>query len=82
LPLVFPRFWRFNFDSICYVSQIHYNIKDVQYWFGIDNGEAEHLFFPGIQQPEKYRGVILSHNATREEVASNIRAFLKIKAKK
>lgn len=49
-------------------------------YFDIDGIEAEHLFFPKEQLPEEFGGILLDCDATKEEVASNIRAFVAIKA--
>ena len=51
-------------------------------FFGLTEFECDHLFFPDEQRPEKFGGVKLTMDATRYQVAANIRAFLAIKTGK
>lgn len=46
-----------------------------KYW-GTTEREGNHLFFPNLQNTEKYGGVFLENNATKEQVAFNIREFV------
>ena len=45
-------------------------------WFGISAEQFYHLFVPDRQKIEKYGGKTLNDNATRYEVAANIRIFV------
>lgn len=47
-----------------------------QVFFGLNAYEAGHLFYPMLQEPDFYGGKELSGDATRHEVAANIRAFI------
>ncbi len=55
--------------------------EDAQKFFGLSFGEREHLFDPNQQDLGLFGGQHLGNNATRYEVAANIRAFLEIKAR-
>lgn len=48
------------------------------YWLalGLSPKEDHHLFVPEEQRPQLYGGIILTDDATREEVAANIREFV------
>lgn len=91
-PAVFPSEWRFikNPTKLGHASGLysHYipvidgevSVEDSAItFFGLSSAEDNHLFYPYEQQPELYGGVELTGNATREEVASNIREFVRIK---
>ncbi len=49
--------------------------------FGVKHREYTHLFIPEGQDTSRCGGVYLEGNATRYEVAANIKAFLEIKAR-
>lgn len=83
-PILWPKYWEFsdkstvkligrlgNSDSISSDSSME--------WFDIDTDEENHLFYPNWQHPRKYGGKYLTTYATRQDVAANIRAFIKIK---
>lgn len=50
---------------------------NVQTFFEIDSNQMRHLFYPGDQIPSEYGGMDLGSNATRKQVAANIRAFVR-----
>ena len=84
LPIIFSRIWIFTDDGRVRLKKDPraFGIKlIVGNWFGIDGDEAGHLFFPEKQDTKNYGGKDLSGFATREQVAANIRAFLKLKLK-
>jgi hypothetical protein len=82
-PTVFPRQWKLSGsyhpdprlrrtrkapgDSFC----------DAEYFFGLTGSEAMHLFHPNEQNTDAFGGKHLGESATRRQVASNIRAFIK-----
>lgn len=51
---------------------------DVEAFLGLTEAEARHLFVPNLQRPE-IPGSALDGDATRFEVASNIRKFIRHK---
>lgn len=80
LPIVFPRSWEFDslFVKIKKSNSQSYR-EDLLSWFGLRKLEANHLFYPDVQRVKMFGGKRLYGTATKEQVASNIRAFLKIK---
>jgi hypothetical protein len=79
-PVVFPDDWCFNEGVPCLVG-IDAGPFDGprlsgQNFFDLDRSEFNHLFLPGCQLPNNYGGEYLRPTATRQQVASNIRAFV------
>jgi len=82
LPILHPKSWMF--DNVKGVERVHPVVPwhaQIENWYGIDDPEANHLFCPEDQNTKQYGGANLSKTASRKSVASNIRAFLKIKTK-
>ena len=78
LPFVFPRYWEFKYHNP-YLKGSDTGLSSLglaSEFFGISYEEATHLFIPDLQQPERYGGVHLDANATRQQVADNILKFL------
>ena len=44
--------------------------------FGLSPVETSHLFWPNAQRPDFYGGLRLGEDASKDEVAANIRAFV------
>lgn len=76
-PIAFPEDWTFekNGDPVMKALSTSSATSSMTY-FGIDTDEDDHLFYPGQQDPCRYGGEKLDANATKEEVAANIRAFV------
>jgi hypothetical protein len=88
-PFVFPKYWKFV-DSgvrnervpILKTAKSNAPFYSVEEFFGINGREYDHLFAPLMQQPTLFSGKELGYEAAPEEVASNIREFVKRKEKK
>ncbi len=77
MPAVFPKQIEFNKDGE--VRKVNGPDEDpVNEFFGIDNRMGGHLFVPISQKCISYGGVELSGIATKHQVASNIREFVKL----
>lgn len=81
-PIAFPNDWEFRAgQSVAligskirlYTSESHGAKK----FFGLTHHQADHLFYPEMQDTKLYGGKYLEDDATRHEVASNIRIFVK-----
>lgn len=74
--------WPLHFGPMDYATFNDPNFQTkVSEWFGLTGGESDHLFYPGDQYPKMFGGERLGEDATRYQVASNIRCFLEIKSK-
>jgi hypothetical protein len=79
-PSLFSKDWHFTGsvpELSCYESMGAYESATV--FFGISMDAARHLFSPNDQNTVLYGGKTLGPNASREEVAENIREFIKTK---
>lgn len=76
-PAIWPEEWEWWYNNVGLAKSQAKGIWAAIEWFGISAGAAQHLFYPECQIPSEYGGVWLSTNATAEEVASNIREFVK-----
>lgn len=78
LPYAFPEDFKMDEDRnpLLRRGRSEYESDDQCKWFGIDQQERLHLFFPDEQSPLLFGGTDLSVNATKEQVAANIRAFV------
>ncbi len=83
LPFVFPDEFKIAkyeaIDSVQNISTDERGFNVACSFFKISYGEATHLFFGGAQIPELYGGYFLDDDATREQVAGNILAFIELK---
>lgn len=79
-PIVFPRQWKWDFDSdpILRIGP-RTAFRSAIVFFRLDEDQANHLFIPRRQNPSTYGGVVLEGDATRQQVVSNIRLFIKLK---
>jgi len=57
-------------------------IRSAEIYFGISADQAAHLFIPGGQRPRSFSGKHLEGEATRYQVAANLKAFIDKYAKK
>lgn len=80
-PIIFPKFWHFNemTEPLLRTDDGNDPIRSAMEFFDISRNEAFHLFMPSSQSPHYYGGQYLNGRATKEEVAANIRAFIKVK---
>jgi len=46
-------------------------------FFGLSAEQERHLFMPEAQNPEEFGGTHCGYSASRQQVAANIRAFIK-----
>jgi hypothetical protein len=76
-PTLFRKHWRFYHIGDPIVADNDFPIESAQSFFGLDHGQAKHLFYPLCQNTRIYGGRMLGNKATRRQVASNIRAFIK-----
>jgi len=90
MPLVDPDEWYYSFSEspligqlLPYVRLLNSKLDCIDMcaksYFGISYKELWHLFYPNRQRTEKYGGKQLDNYATADEVAHNIRQFLKRK---
>lgn len=80
LPILFPD--TFIFDERGDPVTTKSSLESIKEFFSINLSELMHLFYPYNQYPEKYGGKSLDGHATKEEVADNIEAFVKIREEK
>ncbi len=86
-PIVFPRQWKFDgdidngFDPVLRRTDCLDSFDNAETFFGINTSESLHLFSPYSQDPGLYGGESLDRDATKEQVANNILAFIKMKEK-
>jgi hypothetical protein len=82
-PIIWPDTFAYGTYNIidCINDTIEYDIENPSrmVFLGLKDDEDEHLFYPDSQTLAMYGGQPLDENATREEVAYNIREFIKIK---
>lgn len=83
-PVVFPEEWEFHpsvydFDAILPgligLEEPHV-IDHAMKFFGLNKGEAYHLFLPRFQDTAKFGGKRLDESVSARKVARNIRIFL------
>jgi len=82
LPMVFDE-WKYQCDGS--IRRLSFNGKsteygpweDVESFFDIDSDASDHLFLPEEQNVAAFGGEYLEVDATRQQVAFNIRAFVK-----
>jgi hypothetical protein len=79
-PGLFPKDWYFS-GPVPRLTGTEYlgAYTSASIYFGISYEAAQHLFSPNDQKPALYGGKILGPDATRYEVAENIREFIKRK---
>lgn len=71
-PIVFPDEWKFDkLGGIVLRSGDDHTV-----FFDITDEQYDHLFLPNDQDCETYGGEELGKDATRYQVAANIRAFI------
>lgn len=80
-PTIFPNDWSFDNEGYPTFGILPRRSGACAY-FGIDLDEVDHLFMPGQQRCESYGGQYLQTLSTKEQVASNIRAFVASKETK
>ncbi len=86
-PIAFPNEWKFGNYGPILISKNDLELNTFNnslIFFNIINKEFIHLFIPSHenlnnQYIDLYGGKVLFGDATKEEVASNIREFVKIK---
>jgi len=76
-PVLWPDQWEWYHDSVVLSEQkgIGPEMSGMR-WFSITLNEYAHLFIPLSQDPAMFGGELLERDATRYEVAANIRAFI------
>ena len=78
-PIVWPEHWQFGPAPVLWGYR--WTLESGIAWFDITADEFSHLFLPHGQYPEDYGGTELGIDATKEQVAANIRAFVAHKEK-
>ena len=81
LPIVFPDHFMFGEDdgaSVPIRKDKHPGdwVDGVRLFFSIDGIEMNHLFYSFLQEPDIYGGYPLHRDATKEQVALNMRIFV------
>ncbi len=82
-PFLFPDKWEFSGCAPILIGgdkSLNPIIFAMEF-FGATKQEASHLFVEDAQETIRYGGQRLFENATKEEVAANIREFVKRKYK-
>lgn len=78
-PIAFPQDWGFSELGTPRLNG-ELNIRDsAMKFFEIESGEFSHLFTPDCQSPDYFGGIHLTLDATKEQVAANLRAFVALK---
>lgn len=80
-PIVWPKDWKFEGNSVYLAAGSCCTECDLRAWFGVSREQCSYLFMPRwCEDRSKYPKLCgmakLPENATRSEVAANIRAFL------
>lgn len=84
-PIVWPKQWHFETytsltsEPFLSTDSTYDTTDDAMKFFDISEDEVMHLFMPAHQQPDLYGGSVLIGKVTKEEVAANIREFVKAK---
>lgn len=79
-PIVWPDDWKFRKYDVGLLSEGGCTpIPAAMVWFCLDGDEVAHLFYPRAQAPERFGGSVLTGEASRYQVATNIREFIKRK---
>lgn len=82
-PVVWPKDWQWNKCGSVSLNGVDGGTRGAVKFFGIRQDEAEHLFIPYYQHPNNYQHpniygwIMLDNSATKEQVAANIRAFVR-----
>lgn len=78
-PIVFPRYFYFagRHEILLKKNSTNSTWEDAERFYGVDDLAVMHLFAPYGQHPALFGGKVLLNDATRKQVASNIRAFVK-----
>lgn len=78
-PVIFKKDWNFSLGGVPKLNSKKYLDGDdaAMKYFDIKYDECQHLFMPEMQNEDRYGGRYLERNATRNQVAKNIRAFVK-----
>jgi hypothetical protein len=85
-PIVFPGSWVFSIAADPVLKENKdkmgaHPFDDAKEFFALDREETEHLFVPDHQDYSRFGGMPLGENATRQQVAMNIYAFIEVKKK-
>ena len=81
-PAIWPQDWHFDtkdpFSALPRLRHAHnkHVESDVCDWLGLDMNAYYHLFVPSSQEPGDFGGQVLYRDATKDQVAANIRAFI------
>jgi hypothetical protein len=84
LPVIFPDDFVYDTDGDVIVTNPKEGVYQSSVWeeidnfFGITSNMSNHLFVPEAQDRYKYGGNELDKEATKEEVADNIAAFIEV----
>ena len=85
LPVIFPNDWYFDeYKDVRLIHGLNFGVKiDLKEFFNITKHEAEHLFYPGMQD-SKIDPYFFDHRdlppiSAKEAVVENLRRFLVIK---
>ena len=78
-PIIWPEDWEFMPYPV--LKGTRWSDRSGVKWFDITLAEFRRLFTPYNQHPDRYGGIALGDDATKEQVAANIRAFVAHKEK-
>lgn len=80
-PVIWPDEWEFCTVGLPTLKDKYTPRGSATSFFGIISKEYDHLFIPTHQNINEYGGKVLGIDATKEQVATNIREFVKRKEK-
>ena len=81
LPVIFPEDWRFDGNGVYQTEDPCCTDCDLKLWFGVSGDQTSYLFYPTSEEalhnyPPQFGCEKLLYDATRSQVAANIRAFI------
>lgn len=79
-PFAFPNDWKFSnsgYPILSFQGNHHDIFGDAEKFFELPGIVSSHLFSPGDQETKIYGGRYLKRNSTPQEVAGNIREFVR-----
>lgn len=83
LPHIFPKDWVYSnqFEPIWKKQSKSDSFAAVQKWFGLNDLQFEHLFFPGLQLCNLFGGRLINERSGKRDLAFNILELVRISTK-
>lgn len=82
LPHIFPDHWYYNnqFEPTWRKQSKSDSFTAVQKWFGLNDLQFEHLFFPGLQLCNQFGGKVINERSGKRDLAFNILELIRTSA--